>query len=745
MTRKAGKPKRPTPDWRRARRAGAEPRLALDMAPGAITLLVEGRNGVWDPIGEAVPDTPDFLHDIEWLRVEALARSGRPAPVEIWLPPEQILVRELTIEQKRPEERRNKAAHHVAATSDLTRADCEIAVSPPREGMPTATCLAILSQTRREAEDYARRWGFTPGHVTARHHRVAFGGAPVFAAPDAMPTRVVRVAGRSMRAGLGALAVAGATSAAVWGVSHLEWPAGPPTLPEISAPLAMAETASRDQVPGALKAPSAIAPRATAQDLSWPLMVLDRALTQTAGVDRPSVPQVTGLIATGRDPATDRMALGPALAPPQNLLRKAGRDALPPATRGSGETRRTDAAIREDLARIRAEGLASQPATDPVVAYVVSIAAQNALPHPLVDEGVPYPYAQLVGMPASDTPQTIAGQPTLLFATVTRALAATGRSPLPAIRPVTEPAPRRDPASGSTPEQGADDSAPAANVAPTDAAPTVSDQAPGAPSAPRPAVSDPVVVEETFPVTRWNKRSLYPLPIPRKIRPGVVVVQPVVENRPAPADFAELARVQPVPKPTRGPVIEEVVTPQERPATPTPVVIAELPVPEVEAASAPPTDQVPDPAPAQPEKIEPQVEETGVGTALALAPVPSTRPKRFIAAPRGPATGLITKKPPTREKAVPRSGPHGASTSKPTVRTVRNAVTQTGLPLDQTSLIGIINVSSGREALLRLPNGRFRRVGKGDVLDGWNVSLIGRDALRLTRAGKNHTLLLVTR
>ncbi|MEM7189539.1 MAG: hypothetical protein AAF439_07995, partial [Pseudomonadota bacterium] len=76
---------------------------------------------------------------------------------------------------------------------------------------------------------------------------------------------------------------------------------------------------------------------------------------------------------------------------------------------------------------------------------------------------------------------------------------------------------------------------------------------------------------------------------------------------------------------------------------------------------------------------------------------------------------------------------------------VRRAATQTGLSLDRTSLIGVIDANSGRKALLRMPSGDFRKVSRGDVIEGWRVSAIGRDAMRLTRQGQNRTLLLVTR
>lgn len=76
---------------------------------------------------------------------------------------------------------------------------------------------------------------------------------------------------------------------------------------------------------------------------------------------------------------------------------------------------------------------------------------------------------------------------------------------------------------------------------------------------------------------------------------------------------------------------------------------------------------------------------------------------------------------------------------------VRSAAKQSGLALDQTSLIGVIDANSGRKALLRKQDGSFLRVARGDVVDGWRVSDIGRDAMRLTRKGQNRTLLLVSR
>ncbi len=76
---------------------------------------------------------------------------------------------------------------------------------------------------------------------------------------------------------------------------------------------------------------------------------------------------------------------------------------------------------------------------------------------------------------------------------------------------------------------------------------------------------------------------------------------------------------------------------------------------------------------------------------------------------------------------------------------VREAATEHGLPLNQVSLIGILDLESGRKALLRMPDGRYRSVVTGDTIDGWRVSMIGIDAMRVTRSGQDQTLLLVSR
>ena len=129
-----------------------------------------------------------------------------------------------------------------------------------------------------------------------------------------------------------------------------------------------------------------------------------------------------------------------------------------------------------------------------------------------------------------------------------------------------------------------------------------------------------------------------------------------------------------------------------------------------------------DDAAAAPAKAE-DTDEPTIFAALS-APKPPTRPR-----------GLVVAQPARQVEPIRSFAP----------RSVRDAASQSGLALNQTSLIGIFDVQSGRHALVRLPSGTYQKVARGDVLDGWRVNSITREALRLSKQGQNRTLLLVSR
>ena len=175
-----------------------------------------------------------------------------------------------------------------------------------------------------------------------------------------------------------------------------------------------------------------------------------------------------------------------------------------------------------------------------------------------------------------------------------------------------------------------------------------------------------------------------------------------------------------VPKPKPSPLTEPVQ--EAEPA------VAEDTESDVAAAPDPNSDDQ-DAAPETSEEIEETSGDSDETLAALTSPTPVERPEHLSA----PESQVASKK--TKAKPA-EAGPSPASVSA--------AAAESGLQLDETSLIGVIDASTGRTALVRLPDGDFRKIARGDVLDGWVVSSIGRDRMKLTRQGRNRTLDLVS-
>ncbi len=168
--------------------------------------------------------------------------------------------------------------------------------------------------------------------------------------------------------------------------------------------------------------------------------------------------------------------------------------------------------------------------------------------------------------------------------------------------------------------------------------------------------------------------------------------------------------------------------PRPDPTVPAPADLAGIPAPPPRPTAEPRAPEVPAPA----ATAEPEPEAGSRRLARAVSPV-------FRAPP-----------PPERPEAEARPRPSPALPPLEEVlrgprRSVGLAARARGLPLDRTALIGILQLETGRSALVRLPDGAVRRLSRGDDVGGWRVSLIGRDAVRLERSGQSRTLLLVGR
>ena len=183
---------------------------------------------------------------------------------------------------------------------------------------------------------------------------------------------------------------------------------------------------------------------------------------------------------------------------------------------------------------------------------------------------------------------------------------------------------------------------------------------------------------------------------------------------------------------------------------------------EAEAAPNPPEERVEAPLPPQAAEDVPQeiVEEAededapGPG-AVAAAPAPGKRPDSLDMTPgdgavaAAPAAKSRPKSIKPRPVAVARNTSsaktvRAPSRGKPTGPGLANAATLKGvLALDQTSLLGVFGTKKNRRALLRLSDGRMRRVSQGEVIDGWVVSRIEAASMRMTRGGEVRNLRLI--
>jgi hypothetical protein len=144
-----------------------------------------------------------------------------------------------------------------------------------------------------------------------------------------------------------------------------------------------------------------------------------------------------------------------------------------------------------------------------------------------------------------------------------------------------------------------------------------------------------------------------------------------------------------------------------------------------------------------PSDTAPETSETATGAtggtvnAVARSLVPAARPGNMETLIANAVRPALQEEPATViEAAAVAPGP-----SIPSNADVARAATQgNALRLRQVNLIGVTGTASDRRALVRLPSGRFVRVGVGDRLDGGRVAAIGASTLQYVRGGRTVTL-----
>lgn len=134
-------------------------------------------------------------------------------------------------------------------------------------------------------------------------------------------------------------------------------------------------------------------------------------------------------------------------------------------------------------------------------------------------------------------------------------------------------------------------------------------------------------------------------------------------------------------------------------------------------------------------------EEPAAVTAQAVAAslVPKTRPQGFEKIVRQTQQKQKAQQTQVAAVAVPRT--QTRTPKIPTATTVARAATeQNVIALRRINLIGVYGSPSSRRALVRMANGRYKKVKVGDRLDGGRVTAIGDSELRYTKSGRSVAL-----
>lgn len=125
--------------------------------------------------------------------------------------------------------------------------------------------------------------------------------------------------------------------------------------------------------------------------------------------------------------------------------------------------------------------------------------------------------------------------------------------------------------------------------------------------------------------------------------------------------------------------------------------------------------------------------------AVKVSVKPNARPRNFDRVVQRSQSQAQKQARQTAAVAVPRN--QRISPSGPTPTTVARAATEkNALKLRRVNLIGVYGTTSNRRALVRLANGRYKKVKVGDRLDGGRVAAIGTSELRYVKSGRSVTL-----
>jgi hypothetical protein len=133
-----------------------------------------------------------------------------------------------------------------------------------------------------------------------------------------------------------------------------------------------------------------------------------------------------------------------------------------------------------------------------------------------------------------------------------------------------------------------------------------------------------------------------------------------------------------------------------------------------------------------PEELDDDAFDNATPQAVTASLTPLRRPGDFDTTVKRALANTEAQPVPTSQQIQP-SLPSSASVAK-------QATTNDVLNMREVNLIGVYGSTASRRALVRLGNGRYKKVRVGDTLDGGQVAAIGESELRYVKRGRNVVL-----
>ncbi|MGB5864156.1 MAG: hypothetical protein WBG95_07620 [Sulfitobacter sp.] len=139
--------------------------------------------------------------------------------------------------------------------------------------------------------------------------------------------------------------------------------------------------------------------------------------------------------------------------------------------------------------------------------------------------------------------------------------------------------------------------------------------------------------------------------------------------------------------------------------------------------------------------LPPDPVEGATRLATAQSARPDTRPRNFARIVRRAQRAAPAPVEETRVAAAASVAPRTVAPALPSSASVaRSATVKNAINLRRVNLIGVYGKPASRRALVRLANGRYRKVSVGDRIDGGRVSAINNSELRYTKGSRNLVL-----